>query len=286
MRVDRVDSLSGGKGQAKSQSGLKNHGRAPDWHRPGKDGAKNASRMSASHVTLGLDDSLRMTFDRHSYDLRGRHEMHHCVSPLCGRLSLRPALEVSWPCCRSYCPRPRRRAAESQPLPSPSRRSPSLDRPGRRREGSVQQAPLGTNRQPGSWEYRFHVVQAEDRWLWVTDGQISGWLHENEVVPSYQAIDYFTAVILSHPYSGAAMILRGHLWADSGRTRRSPSATSPTRSSAIHERVGIPLPRDMHGNKRDYYRAIDDYNEAIRLNCRCATAYDNRGLGLGPPGRF
>ncbi len=131
---------------------------------------------------------------------------------------------------------------------------------------------------PMSWQYQYHVLKEQDRWLWVTDGVTSGWLREDEVVPQSDAVDYYTSVILSHPYSASAYYVRGHLWADKGE----PEVAIGDFSDAIKRDIKNAWAFHFRGNmflaKRDYHRAIDDYSDAVRLNTNDAMAYNNRGL--------
>lgn len=130
---------------------------------------------------------------------------------------------------------------------------------------------------PALREHRYTVARAQGPWLWLTSSETSGWVHQNEVVPFAHAIDYFTAVIHSHPYSGHAYYIRGLVWADLNE----PDIAIADFTDAIERDSRNAWAFRSRGNayseKEDYKKAIADYDEAVRLNALDAAAYNNRG---------
>lgn len=93
-------------------------------------------------------------------------------------------------------------------------------------------------------EWRVYTIRKVkgDRIL-IVSGGISGWVHDDEVVPWEQAIDFYTREIATTRFPSSAYLYRGMAW------------------SYLEE----------------YDRAIDDYNESIRLYPWSAPAFNNRG---------
>jgi tetratricopeptide (TPR) repeat protein len=139
---------------------------------------------------------------------------------------------------------------------------------------------------PSVRDHRFRVGHTRGPWLWVTSHETHGWVHQNEVVPLASAVDFFTAVILSHPYSAHAYYMRGLVWLD----RDEPDIAIADFTDAI-ERDGnnawaFHNRARAHAAKGDYKRAIADYTETIRLNPLDAAAYNNRGSAHDRSGAF
>ena len=102
--------------------------------------------------------------------------------------------------------------------------------------------------------------------LLVVSGSVKGWIPASQVVRFDQAIDFYTQEIAASPGNSAAWSLRG---ASSGRRRRStrrPSPTSTRRSGSIRSMRCLQQPRPCLVHKKEYDKAIADYNEAIRLD--------------------
>lgn len=131
---------------------------------------------------------------------------------------------------------------------------------------------------PSVRDHRFRVDKVQGAWLWVTSHETRGWIHENEAVPFSTAIDYFTAVIHSHPYSAHAYYIRGLVWMDLNEPDiaigdfTDAIERDDKNAWAFHQRARA------HAERGRYRRAIDDYSEAIRLNGLDAAAFNNRGM--------
>ena len=78
----------------------------------------------------------------------------------------------------------------------------------------------------------YKVDRVKGDWLWLVAGGVSGWVRSSEVVRFDQAIDFYTQEIAANPGNSAAWNLRGLIW----------------------------------NEKKDFDKAIADYNEAIRLD--------------------
>jgi tetratricopeptide (TPR) repeat protein len=122
----------------------------------------------------------------------------------------------------------------------------------------------------------FRVDRVQGDWLWVDSGNIQGWVKKDDVVPSEQAISYFSDAIGRDPSDSHAYINRGiALYAareydraieDYGAAIKiDPKAPWPYHDRAVARYA-----------KRDYHEALTDADEAIRLDPNEPTHLANR----------
>ena len=124
--------------------------------------------------------------------------------------------------------------------------------------------------------YRVEHVKGE--WLWLQDEKsgIAGWVQTKYVIPYEQAIDYYTTFLRSNPQA-YLFNTRGTIWHEKAEydiaiaDYNEAIRLDPKYASAYNNR-GV-----AWGNKKEYDKAIADYNEAIRLDPKYAEAYSNRG---------
>ena len=90
----------------------------------------------------------------------------------------------------------------------------------------------------------YRVEQVSGSWVWLHDenGPTAGWVTADWVIPYDQAIDYFTNAIWANPNDAVAYHRRGNLW----------------------------------GYKREFDKALADYDEVIRLEPASATGWWHR----------
>lgn len=86
------------------------------------------------------------------------------------------------------------------------------------------------------------VLETQDEWLRIGSESRSGWVHQRDIVPIDEAVEYFSHAIKAEPKRSWAYNLRGVALQEEGR----------------------------------YDEALRDYSAAVRLNPRDAAAHNNR----------
>jgi tetratricopeptide (TPR) repeat protein len=129
--------------------------------------------------------------------------------------------------------------------------------------------------------FRYRVDHVKDDWLWLINNQgTRGWVHRRDVVPSDQAIAYFSEAVARDPRSVLAIRMRGLAHFDADEYRRAIRDASaairldPTFAPAYVDRASSKI------EKHDLKGARDDVQEAIRLDPKSARAYLCRGYVL------
>ena len=161
----------------------------------------------------------------------------------------------------------------------------------------------------------FRVERANGPWLWIQDEgrTVSGWVTLDDLLASDQALDYYTSAIKANlsyiaglPRSRAyppskqrpgpctRRLQRGHPARPQGcdgilqprqrlvrqegirqGDRRLRQGDQSRRQSSLRPTTAAAT---LGTNKKDYDKAIADYDEAIELDPKDAVAYNNRGV--------
>ena len=113
-------------------------------------------------------------------------------------------------------------------------------------------------------------------WLKAKGGRTSGWAAAADVVSIEQAVDFFTAQIRTHPHNAFpyASALSFTLTRDE---LDSPSATSTRPSASIPNTAARCGRGTTWLSKKQFDKAIADFDEAIRLDPKNTVAYIGRG---------
>jgi tetratricopeptide (TPR) repeat protein len=126
-------------------------------------------------------------------------------------------------------------------------------------------------------------------WYWVTwtagTGTPRGWVHRRDILPVSQALEFFDAALRRNP-TGGDYHIRGMIWDEKGEIDialgdyNEAIRLAPKFASAYNSR-GV-----IWRKKRQYDKAIVDYNEAIRLDPKYALAHYNRGNAWSDKGEY
>ncbi|OYV85400.1 MAG: hypothetical protein B7Z73_13655 [Planctomycetia bacterium 21-64-5] len=111
------------------------------------------------------------------------------------------------------------------------------------------------------------IERYEGDWAWIhnQDGQ-AGWVKRGDVVPMSQAIGYFTRKIGAEPRNGEWYHWRAGAWRYRGELdlaladENEAIRFSPSEAGYWSNRGNI------YADKKDYDRALADYNQALHLN--------------------
>jgi len=117
-------------------------------------------------------------------------------------------------------------------------------------------------------------------WFWVIwsgdkTGTVKGWINRSDVIPLSQALDFFNEEVRRHP-SAWSYTVRGMIWRETGEEDiaigdyNEAILLDPKYASAYANRGWA-----WHG-KGEFDKAISDYNEAIRLDPKAASPWINR----------
>jgi tetratricopeptide (TPR) repeat protein len=104
----------------------------------------------------------------------------------------------------------------------------------------------------------------------------SGWINRSDVIPFSQAIDFFTDELSRSP-TALSYSIRASIWTRKGEYEiaigdyTDAIRLNPKDGSYYNNRARA------WDAKKEYDKAIIDYNEAIRLDPKDAVAYNNRG---------
>jgi tetratricopeptide (TPR) repeat protein len=117
------------------------------------------------------------------------------------------------------------------------------------------------------------VQKIEGQWLWVG----RGWVAKPDVIPLWEAVEYFSTEIDRKPTAFAyvsrarALRERGAYATETNADLEHALKLDPQFAPAYWDRAGV------FQREGDLDRAIDDYDAAIRLNPMLVEAYNDRG---------
>ncbi|HEX5442719.1 MAG TPA: tetratricopeptide repeat protein [Pirellulales bacterium] len=133
----------------------------------------------------------------------------------------------------------------------------------------------------GTWNTMECLIErSQGDWAWIhTEDGKEGWVRSNEVVPLDKAVDYFTQKIAAEP---------GNLgWRQTRAVAYQRQGKLDQAIADISEAIKL-APADLEhyynarGNfylqKKDYDRALADYNQSLRLRPDNAYAWNNAGV--------
>ena len=228
------------------------------WGRPGRRHRRQGRRPAGHRRRLG--HRLASRLHRVNSELSPMRNTH---PPTIGLIF---GLQPSRPTCRSW-PRPTLAGSASGSCrrPATSRFS-SMARPSSM--AAKASSSIGSSRSTArhSCSRRKHTAS-------------SGWATADQVIAVEQAIDFFTRADSAHPDRSRSSTPRGRCSGVTGRAydkrpprlRRSHPARSQERSSLPRPRPGLAC------CKKEYDKAIADFDEAIRLDPKSAPAFIGRG---------
>lgn len=139
---------------------------------------------------------------------------------------------------------------------------------------------LGSSTIPpaGDLHPAYTVEYVQGNWLWVTSGDVFGWLTIRDVVPLDQAVSYFSRIIQRDPTNAAAYANRGSAWFKLKQYDR----TIEDLTQALHFQ---PVTLEYYNKrglawlaKREFSIAIMDFTDALQINVDYALSYDYRGI--------
>jgi tetratricopeptide (TPR) repeat protein len=125
------------------------------------------------------------------------------------------------------------------------------------------------------------IEVVQGNWLWVG----RAWLHKRDVNTADQALTYYSAQIRRRP-SPRAHVSRGAVWLSKGELEKAIDDCNeaikldPTQAKAYYVRAKVAFQNGNFGN------AIKDCTEAIRLDPTYADAYCGRGATLATNGEL
>ncbi len=126
--------------------------------------------------------------------------------------------------------------------------------------------------------FQVYTVQRTDGdRLWVVAGSVEGWIPVKQVVLFDDAIKFYTNELAANAGNFRAWRYRGIIWYEKKEYDRAIAdyneaiKLDPQYANAFNSR-GVAWEA-----KKDFDKAIADYNEAIRLDPRYVLAYTNRG---------
>ncbi len=122
----------------------------------------------------------------------------------------------------------------------------------------------------------YSVKHVQGDWLWIVSGGVEGWVPASRVVLFDQAIEFYTQEIMTNPGNSAAWNHRGAIWREQNQYDRAiddfDEAIRLDPSSAAYTNRGM-----AWSGKKQHDKAIADYTAAIRLNPNDADAFHHRG---------
>lgn len=123
--------------------------------------------------------------------------------------------------------------------------------------------------------YRVDRVDGDRLWLFAPG--LEGWAKVSEVVDVDEAIDYFTTWIRAFPQDPWGYHARSIIWAE---VRKDFDLALRDSDEEIRLCPNVPAYNSrglIHSLMREYDKAIDDFNAAIRLDPAAESVYNNRG---------
>ncbi len=128
----------------------------------------------------------------------------------------------------------------------------------------------------GIWPF---TVRAErDGWLRIHDRRHEGWVDKADFVLASDAVEYFTRQLDANPRNTFALNMRGGGWQERKeydkaiRDYDAAIAINPSEPGAFNNRGAA------RKDKKEYDLAIADYSEAIRLDPKVPVYHINRGV--------
>jgi len=128
----------------------------------------------------------------------------------------------------------------------------------------------------GIWPF---TVRAErDGWLRIHDRRNEGWVDKADFVLASEAVEYFTLKINANPKDIFALNMRAGGWQE----RKEYDKAIADYDAAITINPNEPTAYNNRGvawkDKKEYDKAIADYTEAIRINPKVPVYHINRGV--------
>lgn len=128
----------------------------------------------------------------------------------------------------------------------------------------------------GIWP--FVVRDERDGWLRIHDRRNEGWVDKNDFVLQSEAVEYFTRKLQDNPKDTFSLNMRAGGWHD----RKEYDKAIADYDAAIAIQPNDPTAYNNRGvawrDKKDYDKAIADYSEAIRINSKVPVYHVNRGV--------
>jgi tetratricopeptide (TPR) repeat protein len=124
----------------------------------------------------------------------------------------------------------------------------------------------------------YTVLEDRDGWLHVRQRGAEDWLNKEQAVLLEDAVSYFGQRIRANNRDAVALAYRGRAWKEEGDWERALDdlddaiRLDPGRSAWFRNR-GL-----VYDELREYDQAIRDYDQAIRLDPRDALTYNHRGV--------
>jgi tetratricopeptide (TPR) repeat protein len=128
----------------------------------------------------------------------------------------------------------------------------------------------------GRWPFK--VREDKDGWIRIHDGNHEGWARKSDFVLAREAYDYFTQRIESNPKDHFALLMRGGYWSEKKEYDKAIKdydeclRHNPFNASAFNNRGNAYL------DKKEYDKAIEDFTESLRLNPKSVTSLLGRGI--------
>lgn len=128
----------------------------------------------------------------------------------------------------------------------------------------------------GIWP--FTVREERDGWLRIHDRRNEGWVDKNDFVLQSEAVEYFTNKLNANPKDTFALNMRAGGYQD----RKEYDKAIADYNTAIAIQPNDPTAFNNRGvawrDKQNYDKAIEDYTEAIRINSKIPVYHINRGV--------
>ncbi|MFT3879907.1 MAG: tetratricopeptide repeat protein [Gemmatales bacterium] len=128
----------------------------------------------------------------------------------------------------------------------------------------------------GRWPFK--VREEKDGWIRIHDGNHEGWAKKSDFVLAKEAYDYFTQRIEANPKDHFALLMRGGYWSEKKEHDKAIQdydeclRLNPSNATAFNNRGNARL------DKKEYDKAIEDFTESIRLNSKSVTSRLGRGI--------
>jgi tetratricopeptide (TPR) repeat protein len=136
--------------------------------------------------------------------------------------------------------------------------------------------------------YRVRRAEGDRLFLVAENASVRGWVRAHEVLAYEKAIDYFSSElrVRSAADSAALYNARGNVYLDRKEYDRAiadfdAALRIDPKAAVVHNNRGV-----ARAAKKEYDKAIADYSEAIRLDPRYVVALNNRAAAYVAEGRY